>query len=347
MMPIDAGSLGPLPRIDVLPPRAVERLELGSLEPGGVHALWLTLMEDGLGCPVRIPLLVGRGRKPGPTVGITAAVHGNELNGIPVIHSLFHHLAGAKVRGTVVAVLAVNVPGVLRRERVFLDQGDLNHRFPGAPTGPTAAQYAHRLLDQIVSHLDVLIDLHTASTGRINSLYIRADMRDPDIAGLAYRMRPEIIVHNPPTDGTLRGAAQDAGIPALTVEIGNPQRFQRDYIRRTRLGLQTVLTHLGVVKRKPPALGEAPILCAESGWIHTQEGGLLTVPPALTERVEAGAPIAYLRDVFGTDLRTMVAPAPGVVVGKAVDPVAQTGARVIHLGRVATAADGLIEREAV
>jgi predicted deacylase len=345
MIPIDAGAAGPLPRLDVAPPRAVDRLDLGVLAPGEVHALWLTLMEDGLGCPVRIPLLVGRGRKPGPTVGITAAVHGNELNGIPVIHSLFHHLAGAKVAGTVVAALAVNVPGVHRRERAFLDQGDLNHRFPGAPEGPTAVQYAHRLLDEIVEHVDVLIDLHTASAGRVNSLYIRADMRDPDIAAMTYRMRPEIIVHNPPTDGTLRGSAQDMGIPALTVEIGNPQRFQRNYIRRTRLGLQTVLAHLGVIKRKPPALGEAPVLCASSQWIYTTGGGLLTVPPELTAPVAAGAAIAHLRDVFGTDLRTLHAPEAGVVVGKAVDPIAQTGARVLHLGRVATAADGLLTRE--
>ena len=347
MSPRDAAVAAPPPRLEVLPPRAVERLDLGTLAPGRVHALWLSLMQDGLGCPVRIPLLIGRGRRAGPTVGITAAVHGNELNGIPVIHSLFHHLAGAKVRGTVLAVLAVNVPGVHRRERLFLDQGDLNHRFPGAPVGPTATQFAFRLLDQVVSHLDVLVDLHTASMGRVNSLYIRADMRSSSIAGLAYRMRPEIIVHNPPTDGTLRGAAQDVGIPALTVEIGNPQRFQRDYVRRTRLGLQTVLSHLGVIKRRPTVLGEPPVLCAESDWIHTEEGGLLTVLPELTDRVEQHQPIAHLRDVFGTDLRTMLAPSSGVVVGKAVDPIAQTGARVVHLGRLAVAEDGLIEREEV
>lgn len=326
-------------------PLAVDTLDLGAVEPGTVQPLWLTLMHDGLGCPVQVPILVGRGRKPGPTVGITAAVHGNELNGIPVIHALFHHLAGARVAGTVVAVLAVNVPGVLRRERHFLDAGDLNHQFPGAEAGPTASQYAHRLLRDVVSHMDVLVDLHTASVGRVNSLYIRADMTDRTIAHMAYRLRPEIIVHNPPKDGTLRGAAQDAGIPALTVEIGNPQRFQRDYIRRTRLGLQAMLADMGVLKRGPQAMTEAPVLCSRSRWIYTRRGGLLTVPPPLTSMVEAGAPIAALRDVFGAPIHTLTAPEAGVVVGKAVDPVAQTGARVLHLGTLATASDGLIPRE--
>ena len=341
----DRGAPTPMPRLETTPARAVDALDLGSLAPGVVHALWMTLMHDGLGCPVRVPVLVGRGRRPGPTVGLTAAVHGNELNGIPVIHSLFHHLAGARVAGTVVAVLAVNVPGVHRRERQFLDAGDLNHRFPGAAQGPTATQYAHRLLDKLVRHMDVLFDLHTASIGRVNSLYIRADMTDRDIASMAYRLRPEIIVHNPPADGTLRGSAQSMGIPALTVEVGNPQRFQRDYIRRTRLGLQAALAHLGLIRRRPPAPGAPPVLCSHSSWIYTREGGLLGVTPELTEHVEAGAPIAHLRDVFGQDLRTIHAPEAGVVVGKAVDPIAQTGARVLHLGRVAKAADGLIPRD--
>ena len=345
MIATDTRPVAPLPHLDTEPVRAVQSLDLGSLTPGKVHALWLTLMDDGLGSPVAVPVLVGRGRHPGPTVGITAAVHGNELNGIPAIHSLFHHLAPTRVAGTVVAVLAVNVPGVHRRERQFLDTGDLNHRFPGAPTGPTATQYAHRLLQQVVSHVDVLLDLHTASTGRVNSLYIRADMTDPDIAAMTYRLRPEIIVHNPPTDGTLRGSAQDMGIPALTVEIGNPQRFQRNYIRRTRLGLQAVLAHLGVIRRKPPALGEPPVLCASSHWEYTTEGGLLSVTPGLTDIVKPGATIAHLRDVFGQDLQTLHTATGGVVVGKAVDPVAQTGARIIHLGRLATPADGLIPRE--
>lgn len=334
------GALPPGP-----PPRVVETLDLDSLEPEVVHRLLLHLVDDGLGMPVRLPILVARGRREGPTVGITAALHGNELNGIPVIHRLFRRLDPSQLRGTLVGVVAVNVPGLLLHQRKFPSGIDLNHRFPGRADGRSADVYVYRVLHRIVKPLDVLVDLHTASVGRVNSLYIRADMTDPRTARMAYLCRPEIIVHNPPADMTLRGAAAELGIASITVEIGNPGRYQRDYIRRTRLGVRAILGDLGLLPKRPLKPGPDPMLCSSSRWLYTDRGGLLVVDPQLCDVVKKGECLATMRDAFGDVVCTYPSPEDGVIIGRSIDPVARTGARIVHLGTLAPQPNEFLARE--
>jgi predicted deacylase len=134
----------------------------------------------------------GQGERVGPVLGITACLHGNELNGIPLIHRLFRELDCAALSGTVVAVPVANAPGFLRTQRGYLDGADLNRMMPGKKGGTAAQAYAHALMDRIVARFEYLIDMHTASTGRINSLYVRADMRHPVTARMAILQNPQV-----------------------------------------------------------------------------------------------------------------------------------------------------------
>ncbi len=311
----------------------VDTLDLGSLAPGMVHLLRLKLGQDGLGRAIRAPVMVAVGRKPGPVVGLTAAVHGNELNGIPVIHRVMANLDPQQMRGTVVGVVVVNVPGLLLRQRRFADGVDLNHEFPGRPDGTPAQVYVHAFVQKVLPNVHRLIDLHTASFGRVNSLYVRADMTDPIASRMALLQRPEIIVHNPPSDMTLRGAAAALKIPAITVEIGNPHRFHTDYIRRTVGGVRAVLADTGIIRNRKNVVDiPAPVVCSHSYWLRTDVGGLLEVHPAVTDSVAAGEILAELKDEFGRTRHQYRAPQDGVVVGRSVDPVAPMGTRYVHLG---------------
>ena len=139
-----------------------------------------------------------------------------------VVHRLIESIDLRALKGTIVAVLVVNVPAFLNYERTFDDRTDMNHIMPGKPKGNIAQVYAHRFMDRIVGRFKYLIDLHTASFGNINSLYVRADMTDPVTAEMAYLQRPQIILHNPPSDHTLRGAAMELGIPSITVGDWQP-----------------------------------------------------------------------------------------------------------------------------
>jgi predicted deacylase len=313
----------------------LEALIPEALPAGRVSKLQVELGHDGLGRPLRVPVLAARGERPGPVFGITAAVHGNELNGVPVIQQLFRKLDPTALRGTLIACVVVNIPGYLANERQFLGAWDLNHAFPGRPRGNSVQVYAHRFTERIVRHFDVLVDLHTASFGRVNSLYVRADMTQELTARMAYLQRPQIIVHNPPNDRTLRGRAEQLGIPAITVEIGNPQRYHGDFIKRTLQGLRSVLADQHMVRQRRLTPGPEPVLCRRSDWLFTQAGGLLEVFPQVTERVTKGQRIAELLDPWGDLIAEHHAPGDGVVIGKSVNPVAPTGARVLHLGRIA------------
>jgi len=313
----------------------VSALPLDELAEGQVHRLWLHLVDDALGRPVVLPALVARGIEPGPVLGVCAAVHGDEVNGVAVIHRMFAKLDASRLCGSVVALPVVNVPAFHRHARRTQEGFDLNHHFPGRADGREIEQYAFRLMERFVARLDLLVDLHTASRGRANSLYIRADMTVPEAARMAYLQRPQIILHNPPRDLTLRGAAQAIGVPAITVEVGNPSRFQPEYIRRSVVGLRSILADREMIRRRAVDPGPQPVVCSGSDWIYTEEGGFLEVFPRVTEHVAKGQPIARIRDAFGQLVRTYDAPHDGIVIGRSVDPVAASGARILHLGRVA------------
>jgi len=314
--------------------RRVDRLELDQIPGGQPAKLWLEIVHDSFGSPLEVPVIVIRGERPGPVFGITAAVHGNELNGIPVIHRLVQRINAEKLRGTIVAAAPINVPGFHRHVRRFVDQRDLNSMFPGRPSGHTSHVYANRLIERLVSHFDYLVDLHTASFGRQNSLYVRADMREPMTAEMAFLARPEIILHNPPSDSTLRGAAAELDIPSITVEIGDPQIFQPKYIKPTLTGIRSMLSRVKMLPKRSFAPGRPPVLCRASKWIYTDHGGLLEVFPQVAESVAQGDLIARQRDIFGDVVREYHAPRSGVVIGRSTNPVGQTGARILHLGDV-------------
>jgi predicted deacylase len=314
--------------------RYIEALDIASVERGTIAHFWLKIISDGLGNPICIPVMVARGLEDGQVLGLTAAIHGNELNGIPVIQRLFAQLDPRELKGTIVGVPVVNVPSFVRKKRRFNDGVDLNHIMPGKADGNVSQVYAYRFMDRVVKHFDFLLDLHTASQGRVNSYYVRADMDVPEVKELALLQNADIIVHNPPSDGTLRGAADEMGIPAITLEVGNPNTYQKRLIRSGIQGVDNVLSHLGMTEDEVIKNEKETVICSGSQWLYTDVGGLLTIDVALTERVTKGQHIAQVRDVFGTKIKEYFAPRDGIVIGRSVGPVNQTGGRIIHLGHV-------------
>ncbi len=312
--------------------QVINELKIEEVPRGVVTKYWLHLATDGMGVPIRLPIIVARGFSDGKTLGLTAAVHGNELNGISVITRTFKEIDATKIRGTIVGVPVVNVPSLLRKKRRFIDGTDLNHIMPGKEDGNVSQVYAWRFVNKVVKEFDYLIDLHTASFGRVNSYYIRADMSQEITKKLSLLQNPQIIVHNPPNDGTLRGTADEMGIPAITLEVGNPNTFQKGMIRDGLEGIRNALSFLGITDTEVQEPDEEIILCNNSYWIYTDTGGLLTVYPKVAEMVKKGQEVATLRDIFGDLIKSYYAPEDGVVIGKSVSPLNWTGGRILHLG---------------
>lgn len=235
-------------------------------------------------------------------------------------------------QGIVVGIPVANVPSLVRRARRFIDGKDINHIMPGREHGDVSQVYAWRLIERVVKRFHYLIDLHTASFGRVNSYYVRANMHQTVTRKMAILQNPQIVLHNPPSDGTLRGAASELGIHAITVEVGDPHRFQRGMIRGGLTGILNVLHYLDMIDSHIDEPEEEPIICDDSYWIYTDAGGFLSVIPEVATRLEKCQIIARMRNVFGDVIKEYHAPENGVVIGKEVNPVNQTGGRLLHLG---------------
>ncbi|KAI8866467.1 hypothetical protein GQ42DRAFT_164429 [Ramicandelaber brevisporus] len=332
---IDGTSISEYNAETVVNIRTVDELNVADYPVGMISRVWVDLAENGMGQSIKVPVIIARGHVGGPVVGLTAALHGNELNGIPLIHRLFTEIHPSTLHGTVVAVPIANVPGYNLGQRGFSDGTDLNRVMPGKLHGSSPQAYAYQLMNKLICKFEYLLDLHTASRGRANSLYVRANMLDDPIRRMAKLQNPQIIVHNSSPDGSLRGAAMDLGIPSITVEIGDPSRFQKRFVKNALLGVTNILAHLRMIPEDHFHVAETePVICARSFWIFTDRGGILNVVPDINTWVKKGDPIAYLSSVFGTLEQTYLAPEDGIVIGKSIDPVCQTGSRILHLGIV-------------
>lgn len=311
-------------------------IDLEEFRPGARADLRLPLYQDALARPLAVPFVVVRGRHPGPVLGISAAVHGDELNGIKIIHHVLEQLDPETMHGSVLCAPVVNVPAFQAQQRRFpIDNLDLNHVFPGKKEGRPSEQYARGFTTAFLPAIDYLIDIHTASEGRVNSFYVRVDWHQEEARRIALLMNPEIVLHSRSGDGTLRNAARVRDIPAITVEAGNPSVFQGRVVLQGELGVINILSALRIIRDDPPQpIDQSPVVCQSSKWLRTTCGGLLETQFQLREHITKRKALAEIKDPFGHLVHTYNAPSGGVVIGMSKSPVAVPGTRYCHLGSV-------------
>ncbi len=313
-------------------------LDLEDLEGGKIHKLWLSLAEDHLSNPINVPILVAKGIENGTVLGITASIHGNELNGIAIIHQLFETIDAGNLHGTIIAIPGLNPLAIANNQREFLDGVDLNRIFPGKANGDQSEQMAYHIGQKVIPLLDYHVDLHTASFGRTNSLYGRGDMQNDTLANMLRALSPDIIVSNKGKASfgsasglTMRAFAIEKEVKSITVEYGNPQVYQKEMIKRGADGLQNLLLYLGYLKGDAHLSKEVNV-CSKSYWIYTDKGGYLDVLVDLNQKIKKNETLAVLRNSFGTVVKMYKAPEDGIIVGKSTNPVAISGSRIVHLG---------------
>ncbi|TAD99210.1 MAG: peptidase M14 [Bacteroidetes bacterium] len=310
----------------------ISELNLKQVPTGQISCYWLKIISNGIGQSIRIPIMIAKGTTKGKVLGITAVIHGDELNGVPVIQRLFSQIDPSKLKGTIIGVPGANISAMLRQQRRFDDNEDLNRIFPGKEIGTASQMYAYRFLNRIVKNFNYHLDLHTASYGRINPYYIRADLSREITSHLSHLLNPQIILHKPADLGNLRYSAEQLGIHSITVELGNPALYQEHLIEANLVGIGNVISHLGMWE-KPIIQPEKPVLvCQRSHWFHTDKGGLLETFHQPTDRIAKGDLIGRIRNLFGKTIAEYQAPFDGIMIGKSINPISQTGARVMHLG---------------
>ncbi|MFK7805307.1 MAG: succinylglutamate desuccinylase/aspartoacylase family protein [Anaerolineae bacterium] len=309
----------------------INSIDIESQEPMTTQRFWLHLTSDGIGAPIYIPVIIIRGKSDKNIVGVTAVVHGNELNGISIIQKLVQNIDPQKFDGVLVCVPVSNVPSFLQRERLFPDGSDLNQIMPGGRQGDESNVYAYRFVSRLINELDYLIDLHTASFGNENSFFVNANMEIAEVSHMAWLQNPQFIVDRK-SSGSLRQAAEDLGVHAITVEVGDPHRFQNQAITTGFEGIINMLVCFNMLEGEVQEADETIVECSRAYWLHTDRGGLLEVYPQLAEQVEEGQPIAKVSNIFGDIIKEYIAPEKGVVIGRNTHPVNRSGGRILHLG---------------
>ncbi|MDH3532467.1 MAG: succinylglutamate desuccinylase/aspartoacylase family protein [Gammaproteobacteria bacterium] len=299
--------------------------------PGTARRLSWSATELFEGVPVSTPVLVVNGTLAGPTLCLTAAVHGDELNGIEMVRRVMHDLAPLKLSGAVIGIPIVNVQGFQRGSRYLPDRRDLNRYFPGNPDGSAAARIAHSFFTNVISHCDALIDLHTGSFERANLPQIRADLRDPDVVTLTQGFGSMVILHSTPTVGTLRHAATFAGIPTVTLEAGGPSQLELNEVKLGVKGVETLINTLGMVKKKR-FWGDPEPVYYRSSWVRADNGGILLADVSLGSTVRKGDVLGTITDPMNNARTVLHSPYSGRIIGMARNQVVMPGFAAFHVG---------------
>lgn len=314
---------------------APEAFKIGKIEipPGTRKDIRLKLGEMYIASPVYIPVTVASGREPGPALFITAALHGDELNGIEMVRQIRATLDVEKLKGTVVLVMIANPISFVLQKRDLPDGRDLNRSFPGRNLGSIGAAVAHYLFQKIVLKCQYGIDLHTAGRGRINLPHVRANLNESRVRDLAFAFGPEIIIDQLGEAGMLRVEARKRGIAVITYEAGEPMKFENDVIERGVQGIRNALSSLGFYpyERRPPGF---QLVVDHHRWVRSQRGGILIMHVRPGMVVKKGDVIAHTSRPFGTENVNILAPFSGVVISVTTVPTVLPGGAVCHISRL-------------
>ncbi len=309
-----------------------ESLELlgQPITPGDQRRLPLPVSETFVGEDATTPVIVVAGTLPGPVLCLTAGIHGDELNGIEVVRRTLDRSKPDELKGTLVGIPIVNLAAFRRSSRYMPDRRDLNRFFPGRPRGSSAARLAHSLFERVIRSCDALVDVHSGSFHRTNLPQVRGDLRRPEILRLARAFGSEIAIHNEGRFGTLRRAASEAGIPAITYEAGEPMRFQSDEIERGVRGVERMLVQLGMRTAKSAETPE-PALYYRARWIRVDDGGILASRAKLGDMVKANQVLGTVFDPISNEKSTIRSSHRGRVIGIALDQLVMPGFAAFHI----------------
>jgi len=282
------------------------------------------------GTPVALTGVAMCGRHPGPRVWLSAAIHGDELNGIEIIRNVLASLNPRTLKGSVIAIPIVNVFGFLNESRYLPDRRDLNRSFPGSARGSLAARIAHLFMTEVVKQCDFGIDLHTGAFHRRNLPQVRGDLQDETTRRAAIAFGAPVMVHARLRDGSLREAATGLGVTVLLFEGGEAFRFDPATIQAGQDGVLSVLSDLGLIRRRKRRRG--PLFESYgSRWGRAGRSGLLILNVALGARVNRGDFLGFIRDAMGTGRGPVRAPCDGIVIGLTTKALVNRGDAVVHV----------------
>lgn len=318
----------------------VPAFEIGgvSIAPGTQADVGLPTTTLVTGYSSQLAVRVLHGAKPGPTIFVSAAIHGDEIVGTAIIQRVAAALNPETMAGTVMLIPVVNLFGFMSHTRYLPDRRDLNRCFPGSPNGSLAGQVAHVFFSEVVKRASLGIDIHTAAVHRFNLPQIRIDAGNKRLVELAMAFGAPVIIESPLREGSLRALAQSVGVEMLLMETGEALRFDRFSVETGVQGVIRVLAHLGIIEADDGLTQvEIPARANKSQWVRAPRGGVTHRERKSGDAVKKGDVLARVGGVFGEDSIEIVSPVDGIIIGHATLPVVHQGEALFHIARIAHA----------
>ncbi|WP_405209132.1 succinylglutamate desuccinylase/aspartoacylase family protein [Aquimarina sp. LLG6339-5] len=282
---------------------------------------------------VEIPIIIKRSKKIGPTVLVTAGIHGDEINGVEVVRQIIAKKINKPAKGTIICIPVLNVFGFLSMNRFFPDGRDLNRMFPGTKSGSLASRFAYQFVNEILPVADFCLDFHTGGASRFNAPHIRVDGKNERLVRLAKIFNAPFTLLSKNLDGSYRATCTKKGVDILLFEGGKSQNSNRDIAKEGVLGVMRILKHLEMLGTSfsIPEPERDTIVVEKSFWIRAKYSGLLHIKIPYGKLVEKGEILATITDPYGKMRHEVKATNPGYIINVNESPIVYKGDAVFRI----------------
>lgn len=282
---------------------------------------------------VEIPIIIERSKTPGPTVLITAGIHGDEINGVEIVRQIIAKKINKPAKGSIVCIPVLNVFGFLSMNRFFPDGRDLNRVFPGTKNGSLASRFAYQFINEILPVADYCLDFHTGGASRFNAPHIRVDPKNEKLIQLAKIFNAPFTLLSKNLDGSYRATCSKKEIDILLFEGGKSQNSSKDIAREGVEGTMRILHYLEMLNTKfnVPIPNADSLIIKKSFWIRAKYSGLLHIKIPISKHVEKNETLATITDPYGKMRHVVKATNEGYVINVNESPIVYKGDAIFHI----------------
>lgn len=317
--------------------KKTDLFEIGGakIAPGKRGEVAIPISDLSAGMQANLDVKVFHGKRPGPTIFVSAAVHGDEIIGTEIIRRTMKKLNPARMSGTVIFVPVVNMFGFITHSRYLPDRRDLNRSFPGTERGSLASQIANIFTTEIINRCSLGIDIHSAALHRYNLPQIRIASGKPALREMAMEFGAPVMIEADLRPGSLRAFANEAGVDMLLMEAGEALRFDEYSVLTGVNGILRVLRKLEMIQTKRLGKrGDASAQATKTTWVRSPKGGICRVIASSGAKVHDGDILAYISDILGEGEEAVLSPIDGIIIGHSNLPVVNQGDALFHIAEV-------------
>lgn len=282
---------------------------------------------------IEVPVIINRSKKPGPTVLITAGIHGDEVNGVEIVRQVIAKGINKPKKGTIICVPLINVFGFIHMDREFPDGRDLNRVFPGSEKGSLASRVAHKLMTEIAPFADLILDFHTGGAGRFNAPQVRISQGEPVLDELATVFGAPFVLYSKNTNKTFRQSCQKLGIPMLLFEGGKSFHIDPIVTNTGVNGIKRILAHLGMLSSKFKASKpkKTTTFITQSKWIRAKHSGMFRATTPINSLVSKGDVVGHITDPYGKSNLFVKSEHSGYIINVNESPIVYQGDALFHI----------------